>query len=345
MDPGSTTARDNLLRVRAGRGRWPADVLAPLAERPTVVGVAPAAPGEQWEPELSLHRGEWYFTEATRQDIAAYLEGDVLLAGTPSLLDVTANALLVDDSPWLLDRFEPRAGSHLDAPFERYESTRRFQSTVLDPPWYFPIMLDWIRKASSLTEEGGYVHFPLLGEGTRPSAAADRARVLEACAEIGRTYVLNGAVLYETPLFEHEASLAAGVELREAWRVADLVRLRVEQHPTLIQLSDRISEWTEVRIGSQILAIRGSRQPPVTKRAATLLAPVPGVAGWVLDTVSRRDDRWRQVNVWTSRNRVAATANPGRLLRAAVALAGTKSWLSTTPEDDTLQQLRDWLKY
>lgn len=287
-------------------------------------------------------RGEWYFTGTTQQLLASHLKGDVLLVGTPSLLEVSPHALLVDNSPWVPYRFDLQGVPHSTLPFEEFETTGRFETAALDPPWYFPTLISWVDKAATLTRRGGHVVFPLLGAGTRPTAHIDRTRLLGHCARIGTLEIFEDAVLYDTPLFEREALRAAGIEMHEAWRVADLIRLRVEYPPGRRRLKAPECAWREVRIGNQIVAVRELDRAQTFAHDVGLLARVPGTVGWVLDSVSRRDGRWQYINVCTTRNRVAATTDPLRLLGAAATLAGPTA-AGATDDEEAHRLLQSWL--
>jgi hypothetical protein len=69
-------------------------------------------------------------------------------------------------------------------------------------------------------------------------------------------------------------------------------------------------------VGSQLVSVR--KQPAMQahrpRRGGSALLPVPGVPDWVLDSVSARDPRRGDVDIWTSRNRVASLADPAETI-------------------------------
>jgi hypothetical protein len=223
-----------------------------------------------------------------------------------------------------------------------------FDAALLDPPWYFPEFSRWLSIAASSVKVGGTIMLPLLGPETRPSARGDRQRVLRALARLGPVQVERNQIEYDIPLFEERALTASGVQLEGPWRLADLATATIHNRVEKPMVGDRIIDpewsWTTHVIGTQVVKLRRRRR---SGDATATIAPVAGVADFTLDTVSRRDPRISSVDIWTSRNRVAATTDHEGLLEALHALEGPSEGLPSRimlmrnrwPEADQLLNL------
>lgn len=305
--------------IRDSKGMWPADAIKPAGAKVEVLNRS-ESDAPVWVPDQSLIRGEWYFTHETSSRIASLAGPKALLAGTPSIAEHLPRATLVESSPWAARRLNLTKVEHHQIDFESFWTEERFDFVALDPPWYFPALVDWVHNAAVFSSLGSTIAFPLFGEGARPSAPQDRQLILSECATIGGFEVISDSVEYETPRFELEALKAAGIHLVGPWRRSDLVILTVERIPDSLRSLRQPFDWVEMQLGTQLIAVRTSAVVPPPERGDELINPVPGTPNWVMDSVSRRDPRWQYVNVWSSSNRVAYTPDPQRLITAVEAL-------------------------
>jgi hypothetical protein len=323
--PGASAPTQSLTEAsRAARGRHPLQLLArgEVAFAPEISHYAPPL----YSPELHILDSEWYFTSASSALLGAMLAQDrPCLIGTPTvaLHMPLADFILVDRSPYVLDRFPSLPGTRVrNVDVHGWEAEPGSGAVLIDPPWYFPEFGRWLDIALRAVELGGVVVLPLLGEQTRPTAAQERDRVLEFLKATGRVEVLREAVEYDIPVFEARALSAAGVSLSGPWRRADVAIAHVSrrpQDPLRVPVSrndDRLggAVWTTYLIGAQVVKIRFSQTGSLAGDG--LLEPVAGVDGFTLDSVSRRDPRIDQIDIWSSRNRVARAVNAALLTRA-----------------------------
>ena len=191
---------------------------------------------------------------------------------------------------------------------------------ILDSPWYLDHIRPMLATAAAVCNLGGNILISLPPDGTRPSAAEDRVRVLMFADRLGlravETHAL--ALTYEMPFFEKNALAACGLQVRDFWRRGDLVVFRkvVDKNSPIIAGAGRKGSWREIEIGRMRLLIRhdaASNKGQVLQRL---------VGGDILPTVSRRDRRRTQVQVWTSGNRVFASSAPDLLITAALVASG-----------------------
>jgi hypothetical protein len=322
---GASALPQSLTEVaRAARGRHPLELLArgEVAFAPETGHYRPPL----YSPELHILDSEWYFTSESSALLGAMLAQDrPCLIGTPTvaLHMPLADFTLVDRSPYVLDRFPSIQRTRVrNVDVHRWEVEPGSGAVLLDPPWYFPEFGRWLDIAMRTVEIGGVVVLPLLGEQTRPTAEQERDRVLEFLEATGRVEVLREAVGYEIPVFEARALSAAGVALSGPWRRADVAIAHVSRRPRgplrvpVFRVDDRLGEpvWTTFLIGAQVVKVRFQQSGSLAGDA--LLEPVDGVGGFTLDSVSRRDPRIDQVDIWSSRNRVARAVDVAVLTRA-----------------------------
>jgi len=318
--------------ARVARGRYPSDL---LAGSPGLL-IAPQAgaySSPRYAPELHPLDSEWYFSGSTSCALASLVSGvRTCLLGTPTVAaHLPSGAFtLVDSSLHLAQRFP--AMMRNDIMISRVEDAEfdaRYHSVLLDPPWYFPELVQWLQIALQNVTVGGRVILPLLGEATRPSAIEDRAQVLSLLSEFGEIEVRRDAVEYDIPLFEERALFAAGIQLSGPWRRADLAIAEVFKVPQRDRLGRPANErkmaatsWSTFLIGNQVVKLRdGVAERP----GCGFVDQVDGVPQFTLDSVSRRDPRLASVDIWTSRNRVGRVGNFNRIRGALTTLADART--------------------
>lgn len=192
-----------------------------------------------------------------------------------------------------------------------------FDIVMLDPPWYPEYAEAFFAAASRVCSVGGVVLAVMPGDGTRPGMPRERSELIARCRTLGLDLVSHvpQCVGYETPLFEWNAFRAAGVNGNlGSWRKGDLwVFKRVDALAAGPMAECKpLTGWREVAMSPMRIRFRdGSARPGDTRLVSV-------VRGDVLDTVSRRDPRRAEVQVWTSGNRVFRCSDPETL---AVALA------------------------
>lgn len=286
---------------RLARGAFPGAVArfctsAP-ASRPAVDHVeAPSI-----DPQESPGSSEWFFTTKTSERISGHAEGSTLLLGAPSVAKFVERGLLVDSSPWVAERFTLGSTRVLSTEVERAELSQKFNSAVLDPPWYQQALSTWLKLASKWVSADGLIILPLFGDLTRPGAEYERADILDLAERLGSFELLPGAVVYRTPRFEAMALEAAGLPAFDSWRTSDLLVIR-NQRPQLHFVAPPLrSEWIDYRIGNRIVCVRHGRLVGGNQRGPAIV-PVAEDGNWRISTVSRRSKELQAATIWTSEN-------------------------------------------
>lgn len=202
------------------------------------------------------------------------------------------------------------------------------QVVVIDPPWYPVHVRTFLRAASQTCTVGGHVLLSAPPAGTRPGIREEWEETLELAEGMGlRLKRSEPSVLpHATPPFERNALRAAGVSSYPAeWRRGDLaVFLRYGQashrSPPLLCHSppsppSPCPEWAEESVEGVRIRMRSQEHSRGDPRLVSL------VTGDVLPSVSRRDERRRLADVWTSGNRIFRCADTAILRQVCRAVA------------------------
>lgn len=304
-------------------GAWPGLV----AERITRLGLWPhvasqpvVAATPSYVPELHCGFGEWYFSEESARNLAKEFISTKkfsLLLGSPTIAQVAfrrgADFALVDSNPFVNLRFPHlRSRLHYSSVEQLSAAFARPSTIFFDAPWYLPRILFWLAKSSQLANRQSIIAMPLFQSMTRPAAAAERRIILRIASRIGEVELVPDCIAYDAPLYETEALGARNICAHPNWRRADLLIVR---NPSPIDLpdvdrADFQEMWENFLIANQVVRLR---LHPLPRKKRVLIAPVQGATGYVFDTVSARDPRRKQIDVWTSRNRVAVVGDVRRM--------------------------------
>ena len=322
---------------RRSRGAFPT-LVAQFSKAPVVDS---RSHYDSRKPYPSPARGEWYFTRDTAQMLARRLGTSPLLIGTPSIAEIAVNATLIDPSPWIFERFAlNRSTRVVNRPVEELAILPTCEAAIIDPPWYGAVIEDWLARASHAVTQGGSILVPLMGELTRPNAAADRAAVTAAMESIGSVTVLQGIIEYATPLFEERALATAGIRLGRPWRIADLAIVRNEVSAKEPPCRYDAPEWTDYRVGDDIISVRS---PVDIHRSETILAyPSSRIDDLLtLDSVSRRHPLVPHANLWSSKNRIGRVEDLRAVRRALALLANRPNICIEMPDSTLAARLRE----
>jgi len=271
---------------------------------------------------------DWRFTPATRRDLAKRLGGHALLCGTASVASELTHATSVDRNP--SRQPDILADISRDRPVDA-----RFDSVLLDPPWYPATTRRWLSWAAAHVDLGARMFCTLWPESTRPSAPSERRVLLDDLASWSTVILHPSTVAYATPLFEAEALATRGLTRTE--RRGDLLEIHIHTRPTLALPCPHHAVWQRFVIGHYQLALRVE---PLAS-GPTGIAPHPGAVGWTFPSVSRRANGRSAIGLWSSRHEVATVMGadlPARLEQALRRLPGP----SLGQLDPALTPLDSW---
>jgi len=293
--------------------------------QPSQVPIEPPAVGTRLRLPHPLDF-DWRFTEQTTstlwrlaRELANPQDGTALL-GVPSLAERAAESRVWDGQILFLDKNMPRISRLMTSlELRQFDILRDSPPAVnaglvfADPPWYEAESLGFLWCASAICRLGAYVAMSIPPVETRPGILEERARIERVAKTFGLrlSHVIPSFLRYETPFFEANAMRVARTPMPLEWRTGDLALYVREIGALGARPALPVEEiWTEKTIGHSRIRLRvGNSSAP----GSPILRPL--VLGDVLPTVSRRDPRRDQANVWTSGNRIFRCTGPQMLLR------------------------------
>lgn len=275
---------------------------------------------------------EWRFTNESALNIlnvacrSTEPNGKILLYGTPGVARASLGSgiprsvtFLGEDNEIsrILHAENERLGSHLDIQLCGSRLLlNEADAVIIDPPWYQEYIASMLTSAAIACKVGGKIHFSLAPVGTSRSVYDQRSDVIKLAHSLGLelSKIEAGALRYETPFFEANAIAASGLAPVAEWRSADLVTFTKVAHIDLPSDTKSLNPngWQEVTLGRMRLFVRND--PSCDSDGPFRLGQL--VPGEVLPSVSRKDPRRHNANMWTSGNRIFKASDPTRLLRA-----------------------------
>lgn len=283
---------------------------------------------------------DWRFSTSAARLLARLAAGrsTVLCVGTPSvaclLEDRSIEVLLADRQPLQPVRAKVSVDPAADPPLPS-----SFSVVVVDPPWYPDTYRRWVAWAAAHLKRGGDLLASLWTPETRPTGAEERDEVLRWMASWADVEVRGGALGYFTPAFEEAAAIAQGyAPVDPEWRKGDLLLIRPSETPTLPPPVVAGERWVRFVFNDYQLALRIRADDPCPPR----LLAVPGAMGWVWPSVSRREPGRERIDLWSSRNEVAAVEGSAEVLRHLRLIVDTDGDALRRPATEVLQILAGW---
>ena len=269
---------------------------------------------------------DWRFDATTAESLSQRIpHGRTLLMGCPSVAEALADsgreASLIDRQP--LPDLSPRVNHvRVDLRFDLARNNgRRFDTVVLDSPWYTDYLEPWLEQARRHAAPGGVIMFSLWPPETRLSASEEATQILELAASFGPTHIDRNALRYVTPKFELETASASGQILDDHWRRGDLVTVRVHDlADTILKRPVHANRpkaiWRRYIFDKLQIAVRMSKGSHDQEPALISITK-----GNVLPDVSRRLEIRHKIDLWTSCNIAFAAEGSRHFVEALDRLA------------------------
>ncbi|XVJ66919.1 MAG: hypothetical protein HEQ40_12400 [Lacibacter sp.] len=249
----------------------------------------------------------------------------VLILGMPTLFanfcerDVTQSITLVErNTPIVngLKKFVNHKSKIHEADIFKIqpEVLGQYQCVFMDPPWYSEHFYQFAWLAAQCLQIGGTLAISIPPINTRPDIDIERIEWLQFCQQQGLCIENLSAnhLEYTMPFFEFNAFRAGGIQnILPFWRKGDFVVLKKikTQFTERKSFVEKTSGWVEREINSIRIRVKSSEH--VNKEILSIQSIVKGD---ILPTVSSRDDRRKEANLWTSGNRIFKVSNPALFL-------------------------------
>ncbi len=184
-----------------------------------------------------------------------------------------------------------------------------YHCVIMDPPWYPPQFFQFMWLASQCVEIGGIVGISLPPINTRPHIDEERIKWFSFCQENGLCLenLYSQKLHYAMPFFEYNAFRAAGIkDILPLWRKGDLAFFRKVHSnlPARPKFEETKSDWIEKEIDTVRIRVKKEKHK---NNAVFKIDHI--IKGDILPTVSSRDLRRAEANVWTSGNRIFKVNN------------------------------------
>jgi hypothetical protein len=214
----------------------------------------------------------------------------------------------------------------------------KYYSVIMDPPWYSPHFYQFMWLASQCVEVGGIVGISLPPINTRPDVDKERIEWFSFCQKQGLCLenLYAQKLHYAMPFFEFNAFRAAGIkDILPFWRKGDLALFRkvhtdFHERP---KLNEERSDWEEREIDT--VRIRVKLEKIEEEESELEISHL--TKGDILPTVSTRDKRRDNANVWTSGNRIFKVNDPYKFIQLLDDLKNGK------PKDNDLKLIADFI--
>jgi hypothetical protein len=191
----------------------------------------------------------------------------------------------------------------------------KYYSVIMDPPWYSPHFYQFMWLAAQCVEVGGVIGISLPPINTRPNIDKERIDWFSFCQKHGLCLenLYAQKLHYAMPFFEFNAFRSAGIkDILPFWRKGDLAffrKVHTDKHERPV-LDEHKTEWTEKEIDTVRIRTKVEKSSDNEELKITHL-----IKEDILPTVSTRDKRREEANVWTSGNRIYKVSNTKRFLQ------------------------------
>jgi hypothetical protein len=257
---------------------------------------------------------EWRFTDKTVINLAKYClsisdPGDSIgLLGVPSLFrlvqynNLNRKFFLFDKNPVEQEvRVEFSRCIPCDLGDYKINCCSIAKIVLMDSPWYPEYNRAFLWNATKICKEYGLILMVTPKEGTRPNIKEEWREILNFSKQIGLGYLGESPenIVYDAPYFERNALKAAGIlNFPRDWRQANLSVFEKREERSTQQPTITETVWHN----DSNSGIRVRKSQDNNDFHDPRLIPI--VPNDILPTVSRRDPRRKQAQVWTHGNRI-----------------------------------------
>ncbi len=273
-----------------------------------------------YKPVPHMVDADWRFTIETQQNLVNKInkyvdknKNNCLFVGTPSILHNKEVLNLKNLKISLVEKNETNINfeNKIVCDILDFNPDEKFNVILCDPPWYKLAYKNFLYKFSQVMEEYGYLFLIFPPNGVRQSITNEKKEILTFAQTLGfRLYEEDVETInyYSSP-FEVNSIIDNKIyNFPIDWRFGNLFifqfkrqdNIKFEYYPSLNN-----NEWEEFVIKNIRIKIKNSiesKNKPVLEKI---------YLSDVLPTVSNRNEKLKEVNFWTSGNRVYKCNNVG----------------------------------
>lgn len=194
----------------------------------------------------------------------------------------------------------------------------QYYAVMMDPPWYTEHFFQFMWLAAKSIKISGIIAISLPPINTRPDIMNERLEWFSFCNSLGLCIesIEPQQLHYSMPFFEFNAFRAAGLtQILPFWRKGDLAIFRKIKDVNIERPQyNKINKykWVEREYKSSRIRIRIEKENHILDENLRIESIIKGD---ILPTVSSRDERRDQANVWTSGNRIFFANNTCELIK------------------------------
>jgi hypothetical protein len=215
-----------------------------------------------------------------------------------------------------------------------------YYCVMMDPPWYTPHFFQFMWLAAQCVDNGGIIGISLPPINTRPNISEERIEWYTFCQEQGLCLenLYSQKLHYAMPFFEFNALRAAGIEnVFPFWRKGDLALFRKTENKKVErpQIEELKVSWIEKEFDT--VRFRVNIKDDSELNSDIIIEHI--IKGDILPTVSTRDERRKQANVWTSGNRIFRVSKPEKFVQILDNL------IKNHPDNKDSKTVMDFIQY
>ncbi|MDB1124698.1 hypothetical protein [Vibrio algarum] len=254
---------------------------------------------------------DWRFTQESTDKLLRTLDNSksALLLGTPSLayklIEEERNFTLIDRQFIENMPFQVNLDIGIALPIEK-----RFDSIVIDAPWYPKDIIRWISWANKCLTPGGLIYTTIWPESTRPTASNEREQIFSWLRSWANFTIEEECMSYDQPPYE-TISKKFNSEFSEEkrWFHGGLLTIKPFQDVELAPKLNRCNSWQRYTIDHLQLAIRNDKE-----NSEPILGEIDGSYGWIWPHISKRALGREDIGFWSSNNNASKLIGSEKLI-------------------------------
>ena len=263
---------------------------------------------------------DWRFTLESSNILSQIInkyspeQGNLVMIGTPSLFlmlnsrsdDFHYNTMLIEKNN--IKYYQDVGSNIITNDVSKFSLEDYADIIVCDPPWYFETIKMFIQSAQRMLRKNTHLILVVPPEGVREGIRDEYQQIINLAEELGFSFcsMYEEIVTYVSPPFEMKALETMGITSYPIdWRKGSVMVFRKIENKSVAHIVSNLVKkdaWEEATISNVRFKVKleKTNQEEIIKHI---------VKNDIYPTVSMRNKLCKNVNVWTSGNRVFACKN------------------------------------